>query len=95
LMNIWNKVWQLGQVHWITIGDFFWSFSVDMNDELIIPVGSTTNPIPIMAMVASKIFPIGVIGYISPYPCVVSVATAHHNDSSAFSNLSGWACVSI
>jgi hypothetical protein len=42
------------------------------------PVGNANIPIPSMAMMLAKHFPIIVTGYISPYPTVVNVATAHH-----------------
>lgn len=39
--------------------------------ELIIPAGKANNPMPRKAIIALKILPRGVMGYISPYPTVV------------------------
>ena len=62
-----------------------------MNPADIIPVGTATIPIPNIAIIALKILPTVVIGYISPYPTMVRVAIDHHKPENAFSNLSGCA----
>lgn len=60
-----------------------------MNPAEIIPVGTATNPIPRIAIMPAIIFPPTVTGYISPYPTVVNVATAHYKPENALSNTSG------
>ncbi len=42
------------------------------------PAGNANMPIPRIEIKAVSVFPKPVIGYMSPYPTVVSVATLHH-----------------
>ena len=54
------------------------------------PVGMAIKPIPTMATNDAISFPSTVIGYISPYPTVVSVAKAHQIELPILLNTSGW-----
>lgn len=66
-------------IDWMQMGhsDFSISRALD-NDELKIPAGTATIPSPIINIENVKTFPPMVIGYMSPYPTVVRVATSHH-----------------
>ncbi len=50
--------------------------------------------IPIIAIKDASNFPIPVTGYVSPYPTVVKVDTAHHIAAGMLVNTSGWALLS-
>lgn len=66
-----------------------------MKAELIIPVGIAIMAIPIRLIRLLSRRPIGVMGYISPYPTVVKATMAHQNPSPIFSNACGYALRSM
>ena len=55
------------------------------------PEGIATSPSPIKTIKVAKTLPPVVIGYISPYPTVVNVVTAHHSEWNIDLNCSGCA----
>ena len=55
-----------------------------------IPVQSPNTPRPQIITTAATSRPSGVIGTTSPYPVVVSVATAHHNVAGTLPKATGW-----
>ena len=60
-----------------------------MNPEDTIPAGMAKIPIPKNEMHPAITFPKIVIGYISPYPTVVSVVIDHHMVDGISENISG------
>ena len=52
--------------------------AIDAKADARIPVGIAIAAMPRMAITDPNSLPIVVIGYMSPYPTVVNVATAHH-----------------
>jgi len=62
-----------------------------VNADASKPVGTAIIPKPIITMNEVNILPPAVIGYISPYPTVVKVATAHQRQWKIDLNCSGCA----
>jgi hypothetical protein len=73
---------------------FYFFLNASENPEASIPAGRANIPIPSMEIKAVSVLPKPVMGYISPYPTVVSVATLHHMVSGMLENLPGWASCS-
>ena len=66
-------------------------FFILVNDPAKSPAGMDIILKLVNSIIPVKIFPPGVIGYMSPYPTVVSVTTAHQRAWGIDSKTLGWA----
>ena len=83
-----SKIWNDYKQYNIYYFQFYF-LNVCERAEANNPVGTATIPIPIKTIIVVKSLPPTVIGYMSPYPTVVSVVTAHHKEWKTDLNASG------